>query len=71
MSRSTISTMNALKALKGGGYGPDASEGIVDLLTDLMHLCPVSSRTEGTWDFDALLNVARRHFETETQKGGR
>ncbi len=62
--------MNALKALRGGGYGPGASEGVVDLLADLMHLCPVANQTEGAWEFDALLDVARRHFDAESREGG-
>lgn len=45
------------------GDTPDTDEktGVVDLLTDLMHLCD-----EAGLDFDAALEAARSHYEAET-----
>ncbi len=59
--------MNALKALKGGGYGPDSGEAVIDLLTDLMHLAPIATRFESgnVLEFDDALEIARHRFEAE------
>lgn len=45
-------------------YDEDTEDSsLVDILTDLMHLC----KREG-WDFDEKVRTARMHFEAEGSK---
>jgi hypothetical protein len=53
---------NARRTLYERRYAGSEEEGVIDLLSDLMHLC----RVEG-FDFQRLLGTAGMHCEAETQ----
>ncbi len=53
----------AFSVVHGYGGNGDQKNSIKDLLTDIMHLC-----RQEEYDFDAMLNMSRLHFQAEIEE---